>query len=674
MTNQTVTVNTPQGQQQIPNPLYAFTKMNPHSQSDFSGIGGGDWDAWPNTLRYPSSSTDANAQSNEAGAVQAIGNYNAQARAQVYRVLTACPNFLDMSNDGVAEQTSSCGVSLESIHNGIHTFTGGQNQPGHMSYNNFAAFDPAFFLHHANVDRLFALWQSLNPNNYMPSASQGNTDTFTINANAQVDANTPLEPFHGSGGQAYTCNSVRDVTSFRYTYPELQAGNVAQAVNSLYGSNAVPQRLSSSSSSPSSTATSNSASRSGASSGSNSASATGTAAGTSGTSGRGSSGASGSGASQTGSGGSSGRPGQTSSGQSNNGGSASSIFSGRSTNGGSTNTAAGASGTNTASSGAGGSGNSGSVGASGTAGGAGGAGPSASGSAGSSGSGSSGSGSGTGGSAGNGGSAGGQIGGAGSVIGGQQVSGGATTAPTPGLFTSTAIAGAGAGGAGGATGGPTASAPFPQGTGGFPQVGGSNSTNSSNSNLPGLLTPTGRTHDYTCHIVSEKHGLGGTYTVFGFLTNNSIPDNADQWLTHPDFCGAHSIFAPLGQDSKTGMLVGGTISLTTSLVGKVANGEIPSIEENDVLPYLQNNLQWKVATAAGAVVPNNQVPGLTVGAVSQKVMPAANQGSLPTYGNGNTNNDVTHGKSGGIQSGMQYNWWDVCGAAPAQSSQSASSY
>ena len=656
MSNQSVTVTTPSGQQTIPNPLYAFTKMNPHSQSDFQGVGGGDWDSWPDTLRYPSSSTDVNAQSNEAGAVQALGNYNAQARAQVYRVLTACPNYLDVSNDGVAEQSSTCGVSLESIHNGIHTFTGGQNQPGHMSYNNFAAFDPAFFLHHANVDRLFAIWQSLNPNSYMTSTTQGNTDTYTINANAQIDGSTPLEPFHAPNGQAWTCDSVRDVTTFHYTYPELQNGNVAQAVNSLYGSNAVPQQLSSVSS-PSSTPTSSSGSRTG----SNSGTATNTAAGASGTNSASASGSSrpgqsssdrnGNGASSTGR--NSGNNGPSSNSNSNfpfssfsngngngNGGfstnrnSGTSIFDSRSTS--DSASASGAAGS--------GSGGSGSATATGV---------------GSSPSGSSGSG-----------SNGGAVGGAGSIIGGQQVGQGATTAPTPGLFSTVASGLPTSVGLGTGSG----SAPFPSATGGsFPQLGGNSTGNSSNTNLPGLLTPTGRTHDYTCHIVSEKHGLGGTYTIFGFLTNNTVPDSPDQWLTHPDFCGAHSVFAPLGPAPQTGMLVGGTISLTTSLVGKVASGAIPSIEENDVLPYLQNNLQWKVATAAGVAVPNNQVPGLTVGAISQKVMPAANQGSLPTYGNGNTNNDVTHGKAGGIQSGMQYNWWNVCGAAP-QPSQSAASY
>ncbi len=39
----------------------------------------------------------------------------------------------------------------------VHNTVGGNG--GHMTYPEVAAFDPIFFLHHANVDRLLALWQ-----------------------------------------------------------------------------------------------------------------------------------------------------------------------------------------------------------------------------------------------------------------------------------------------------------------------------------------------------------------------------------------------------------------------------------------------------------------------------------------------------------------------------------
>jgi tyrosinase len=68
--------------------------------------------------------------------------------------------------------------ALENIHNLIHNYTGGVNpyyatgrplvdaQPftGDMVNAGVTAFDPIFWAHHANVDRLWAEWQHRNPN------------------------------------------------------------------------------------------------------------------------------------------------------------------------------------------------------------------------------------------------------------------------------------------------------------------------------------------------------------------------------------------------------------------------------------------------------------------------------------------------------------------------------
>ena len=64
--------------------------------------------------------------------------------------------------------------SLEKVHNGMHLFSGGMNpdweqgqdpqglenpQVGYMTDNRTAAYDPIFWAHHSNVDRVWALWQ-----------------------------------------------------------------------------------------------------------------------------------------------------------------------------------------------------------------------------------------------------------------------------------------------------------------------------------------------------------------------------------------------------------------------------------------------------------------------------------------------------------------------------------
>ncbi|CAG5132265.1 unnamed protein product, partial [Candidula unifasciata] len=60
------------------------------------------------------------------------------------------------------EQTHFCDfeIQLEIVHNAIHSWLGGQARYS-MSSLDYAAFDPVFFLHHSNTDRLWAIWQEL---------------------------------------------------------------------------------------------------------------------------------------------------------------------------------------------------------------------------------------------------------------------------------------------------------------------------------------------------------------------------------------------------------------------------------------------------------------------------------------------------------------------------------
>lgn len=48
--------------------------------------------------------------------------------------------------------------ALNGVHGGVHVRVG-----GHMASVPYASFDPIFYLHHANVDRLWAEWQKTHP-------------------------------------------------------------------------------------------------------------------------------------------------------------------------------------------------------------------------------------------------------------------------------------------------------------------------------------------------------------------------------------------------------------------------------------------------------------------------------------------------------------------------------
>ena len=74
-----------------------------------------------------------------------------------------------------SEDMTAFHSSAESVSSGIHAaghvYIGGENLDLFSSPN-----DPVFFLHHANLDRIWAIYQSLDPENRM--YAQAGTRTF----------------------------------------------------------------------------------------------------------------------------------------------------------------------------------------------------------------------------------------------------------------------------------------------------------------------------------------------------------------------------------------------------------------------------------------------------------------------------------------------------------------
>lgn len=251
----TATVITPQSNGQtvtIPNPLYSykFSPLDPE-QGDFINDQGVPYNKWPTTLRYPSSSRSVNATSQEDQVFDAMSSQFAGLQSSV-NILMNDPNYKDFaafSNHVWQVNEPGTYASLEDIHNSIHGEVGGN--VGHMAELDYSAFDPVFWLHHANVDRLFAIWQALNPTSYTINQPAGD-GTFVITASSIETDTTPLAPFNDATGQAYwNSDRVRSTETFNYAYPETQRwafssdsdymNSVQNAVNQLYG--AVPSQF-----------------------------------------------------------------------------------------------------------------------------------------------------------------------------------------------------------------------------------------------------------------------------------------------------------------------------------------------------------------------------------------------------------------------------------------------
>jgi len=126
-------------------------------------------------------------------------------------------------------------ASLEQPHDLVHLVVGGS---GHMSDNDTAGFDPIFYLHHCNVDRLWAFWAQVYPD-YV-AGTQGYLDvdgverrpfvqsggTFGQSNDQVVDDTSGLLPFRKTNNQywnsqdTYFTTAQGNSTKY-YTYPDI---------------------------------------------------------------------------------------------------------------------------------------------------------------------------------------------------------------------------------------------------------------------------------------------------------------------------------------------------------------------------------------------------------------------------------------------------------------------
>jgi tyrosinase len=74
--------------------------------------------------------------------------------------------------------------NLEGYHNTMHMYAGGNKMPNPA----VSPQDPLFWLHHANVDRIWALWQGANPGLTPPlSGTDATMDPWTLSSTDVLD-------------------------------------------------------------------------------------------------------------------------------------------------------------------------------------------------------------------------------------------------------------------------------------------------------------------------------------------------------------------------------------------------------------------------------------------------------------------------------------------------------
>ncbi|CAJ2502021.1 Uu.00g048740.m01.CDS01 [Anthostomella pinea] len=226
-----VEVSGPNGVQVISNPLFSYT-FKPFNSSTFPDA---PYNTWNETKRAPHPETDPGALSNDSFVALALDNHLPSYQQRLYNLFANYPDYTNFSNEAwIPFGDPGTLDSIESLHDSVHT-TGGGGW-GHLAIIAYSAFDPLFFLHHANVDRIFAMWQVIHNGSYVvpTPAVYG---SHTTSAGDIQDVDTPLTPFFSNETSFWTSDMARDHEVFGYTYAEVVNKNrteVITAINRLY--------------------------------------------------------------------------------------------------------------------------------------------------------------------------------------------------------------------------------------------------------------------------------------------------------------------------------------------------------------------------------------------------------------------------------------------------------
>ena len=174
---------------------------------------------WDETKRAPNTTKSiTDPPSNNALVNDALLSKLPEIQQRLFILFSSYHDYNSFSNKAwAASQNLSTWDSIEAVHDIIHIYGG---LKGDMTYVPLSAFDPLFFLHHAMVDRLFAMWQIINPTSWLEPMRAGETSYTALKGTIQ-QSNTALTPFFASSdGLFWNSDMSRDTEAFGYAYPD----------------------------------------------------------------------------------------------------------------------------------------------------------------------------------------------------------------------------------------------------------------------------------------------------------------------------------------------------------------------------------------------------------------------------------------------------------------------
>ncbi|KAJ7234350.1 hypothetical protein B0H12DRAFT_1028006 [Mycena haematopus] len=151
--------------------------------------------------------------------------------------------------------------------------------------------------------------------------------------------------------------------------------------------------------------------------------------------------------------------------------------------------------------------------------------------------------------------------------------------------------------------------------------------------------------DWRVHVQAETHALGGSYSIYIFL--GEVPNEPEEWMASSSFVGVFDVFTLTDPDNCPNCRA----NLTAMTEGVVYLGDalekasVNSQETQDVVSYLKENLEWRLAQ-----VTNTPISRLSSLEVSVVALPMYYEDGDPfprIEGTAERFPEVTRGREGG---------------------------
>jgi tyrosinase len=193
----------------IPDPFYDLNLLNVQFWNDVSNAQSDNWDPAP---------------------VRTIGTRGLAKGQGLQNDPNVGQDFVQSAIDDIQQQPNFqifTGRLEGSPHNNGHVVSGRPN--GHMS-NGMSPLDPIFWLHHCNIDRIWAEWQT--PGNNTPPLGGNYNNQFVNGAGQQVSASSATALDFAAMGYTYDTLSGPAVESAvqQLGLPQVQSGLLAENI------------------------------------------------------------------------------------------------------------------------------------------------------------------------------------------------------------------------------------------------------------------------------------------------------------------------------------------------------------------------------------------------------------------------------------------------------------